>query len=167
MTIKRYPICQSKQTNNWYTPSFENEDFHDVTANINVDDTKINSMSKDAAVEYMVEYIMIQQYNLKKGLRIFVERVKKAVKTESTQLHEMETFIPIDTNKITKTYRMEAPFLLVVLLKKRDFRIKIRACSDGSKNIRYMKKEDAASPIVAQESVMTTESIEAHKIRDV
>ena len=87
-TIKLYPIFQRKQTNHWYTPSFENKDYHDVTSNINVDDTEMNPMSEGTAVDYMVGYIVIQQYNLN-FLRIFVEKGKKAVKTELTQLHDM------------------------------------------------------------------------------
>ena len=53
-----------------YTPSFENKDYQDGTTNINVNYTKMTPMSEYDVVEYMVVYIMIQKYNLKKGLRI-------------------------------------------------------------------------------------------------
>ena len=66
----------------------------------------------------MVGYIVIQQYNLI-FFGIFVEKGKKAVKNELTQIHEMETIIPMDTNKIIKKYRMEALSSLICLVKKR------------------------------------------------
>ena len=57
-----------------YTPGFENKNYQDGTTIININDTEMTPISEDAVVKYMMGYIMIQKYNLKKGFRIFVEK---------------------------------------------------------------------------------------------
>ena len=53
------------------------------------------------------------------------------------------------------------------LTEKRDGNIKGRACADGRKQQESIRKEDAASPTVALESIFLTSAIEAHEGREV
>ena len=65
-TIKQYPIRQRNKNKQSYSPISENRNYQHCTTNINGKDTKIIPMSEDDIFEYMVGYIMIQQFNLKK-----------------------------------------------------------------------------------------------------
>ena len=55
----------------------------------------------------------------------------------------------------------------MLLTKKRDGKIKGRAVRDGRKQRSYIKKEDAASPLVLLEGIMIMSAIEAHEGREV
>ena len=45
--------------------------------------------------------VLIKQYNLKTGLNLFGYKGEKSEK-QFTQLHDMETFIPMDSKKLKK-----------------------------------------------------------------
>ena len=94
---------------------------------------------------------------------------KTAATKELTQLHNMETYVPMDPDKMTPQQRSEALNSLMFLVEKRDGRIKSRACAGGSAQRRRLgyKKEDSASPTVSTEAVFITAAIEAHENRKV
>ena len=93
--------------------------------------------------------------------------MKKVVRSESAHIHEMETFIPMYTNKLTKQGRIESLSSLMFLVQTRDVIINGRACADGTKHRIYMNQKDATSPTFIQYSVMITADIKAHDIRGV
>ena len=82
------------------------------------------------------------------------------------QLHDMCTFTPINGSDLTKKERADAIASLMFLTEKRDGRIKGCACADGRKQREHIKKEDAASPTAALESILITSTIAAHERRD-
>ena len=45
--------------------------------------------------------IMIQQYNLRKGLELFGDKAETAAVKELSQIHEMGTYVPLDAGKLT------------------------------------------------------------------
>ena len=83
-------------------------------------------------------------------------------------MHDMETYIPIDQKKLSKSDRSKALSAFVFLVEKHDGSIKARKCAVGSKQRTWegYKKEDDASPTVATDSVIVTSVIEAHEERD-
>ena len=102
---------------------------------------------------------MIQQYNLKTGLKLFEDKCEKDVTKELTQLHDMETSIPMDPTKITKKDIVEALSPLMILVDKRGGTVKARFCVFGSKRRETNRKEDSASPTVALGIIMITLAI--------
>ena len=58
---------------------------------------------------------MEQQYSLKSGLRRFGGNGGHPVTSDLAQLHEMETFTPLDANKLTNKNNAEAIYSLVFI----------------------------------------------------
>ena len=105
------------------------------------------------------------QYNLKLGLRKFGQRGQTAAVKELTQLHIMDTWTPLQAEKLSQEQRMRALLSLLFLKEKRKGDIKGRACINGAPQRAYIPKEDAASPTVSTESTFITASIAAHEHR--
>ena len=55
---------------------------------------------------------------------------------------------------------------LMFLTEKRDGTIKARACANGSTQRSYINKDEAASPTVSTETLLTTAVIDAKQNRD-
>ena len=105
--------------------------------------------------DYIMGVIMTQ-YSLNKGLEEFGDRGKEAVVKELSSLKDMNTFFPMDAEALTKEQRARAIYSLMFLKEKCDGTIKGRACAIGTPQRAYTKKEDAASPTCATESVFIT-----------
>ena len=56
---------------------------------------------------------------------------------------------------------------LIFLTEKRDGTIKARACANGSTQRSYINKEEAASPTVSTEALLTTAVIDAKQKRNI
>ena len=56
---------------------------------------------------------------------------------------------------------------LIFLTQKRDGTIKARACANGSTQRSYINKDEAASPTVTTEALLTTAVIDAKQKRDI
>jgi hypothetical protein len=110
---------------------------------------------------------LLTQYNLKPGLWKFGTRGEKAALKEMTQLHIMDTWTPMEAEKLSSEQRMRALLLLLFLKEKRTGDIKGRACINGAPQRAYIPKEDAASPTVSTESTFITATIVAKEGRKV
>ena len=86
---------------------------------------------------------------------------------ELTQLHIMDTWTPLQAEKLSQEQRMRALLSLLFLKEKRTGDVKGRACINGAPQRAYIPKEDAASPTVSTESTLITASIAAHERRAV
>jgi len=117
--------------------------------------------------EMMVVGYLMMQYNLKPGLRKFGARGASAAVKELTQLHIMDTCMPLEVSKISREQRMRALSSLMFLKEKRTGDIKGRACINGVPQRAYIPKEDAASPTVSTESTFVTATIAAAEKRKV
>ena len=107
------------------------------------------TMSK--ARDHTLGIIMVQQFNVKAGIAKFGDCACKSIEKELTQLHDMETYVPMGPDKMTPQQKSEALNLLMFLVEKRDGRIKSRACADGRKqHLRpaYKKKTQPPPPIL-------------------
>ncbi len=125
-------------------------------------DTALATTSED---ELKVWGYVMTQYNLKPGLRKFGQRGQTAAVKELTQVHIMDTWTPLQAEKLSREQRMRALSSLLFLKEKRTGDIKGWACINGTPQRVYIPKEDAASPTVSTESTFITASIAAHEQR--
>ena len=70
-------------------------------------------------------------------------------------------------SKLTKEEKQKAMSSLILPTEKRDGTIKARACANGSTQRSYINKEEAASPTVSTEALLTTAVIGKKQNRDV
>ena len=98
-------------------------------------------------------------------MRYFVEKGIADAKGELTQLHVMDTWVPEDPTMISRADKVKAISSLVFLKEKSSRKLKGRVCVNGEPQRSYIRKEDAYSPTVANESVFITSVISAHKKR--
>ena len=132
----------------------------------NSDTGELLPMTEQDRDDYIMGIIMTQ-YSLNKGLKEFGDRGEEAVVKELSSLKDMDTFFPMDAETLTKEQRAKAISSLMFLKEKRDGTIKGRACAIGTPQRAYIKKEDAASPTCATESVFITSVVDAHERRHV
>jgi len=125
-------------------------------------DTALTTTSED---ELKVWGYVMTQFNLKPGLRKFGQRGQTAAVKELTQLHIMDTWTPLQAEKLLREQRIRALSSLLFLKEKRTGDIKGRACINGAPQRAYIPKEDAASPTVSTEPTFITASIAAHEQR--
>ena len=86
---------------------------------------------------------------------------------ELSQLHNRKVFKPVKLSELTQKEKQRAMSSLIFLTEKRDGTIKARACSNGSTQRSYINKQEAASPTVSTEALLTTAVIDAKQNRDV
>ena len=156
-----------------YNANFTNKRYDGVTTegviNFNMDEENLRPFTKEDAILHVLGVIMIQTFSLKKGLEKFGEDGEKSVMKELQQHHDMETYHPVDPKTLTYEQRREALQSLIFLTEKRTGEVKTRSCADGSKQRRRpgYKKEDNASPTVANEATMFMAAINAFERRDI
>ena len=107
------------------------------------------------------------QYTMKKGLKVFGEPGKQAVKTEMQQVHDRGVIVPVHGKHLTREEKLAALRYLMFLKRKRCGRIKGRGCADGRQQRPNTPKEDTTAPTVAIESLFGTATIDAKERRDV
>ena len=79
----------------------------------------------------------------------------------------METFIPMDSTKLTNQERVQTLSSLFFWVEKSNVRVKSRGCDDGQEKRNKISKEDAASPTVALGRIMITQVIQDRDQRDI
>ena len=75
--------------------------------------------------------------------------------------------MPILPEDITQIEKQKAMNSLIFLTEKKDGTIKARACANGSSQRKFIMKEEAASPTVTTEGLLTTCIIDAKQNRDI
>ena len=109
----------------------------------------------------------MSQLSLKQGMEEWgKERLDESIMKEFQMLHDLNCFIPRDPTTLTREERARALSTVVFMKEKRDGRLKTRSCVNGAPQREYIKKEDAAAPTVATDSVFITGTISAHEERD-
>ena len=104
-------------------------------------------MYDDDKDNYMLGIIM-EQYSLKVGLKIFGVKGKKSITDELSQLHDMKTLFPVDPKTNTMEERTKAITSFMFLKENRDVRVKGRACANGRNQRTHINKVDMTSPTV-------------------
>ena len=80
------------------------------------------------------------QLSLKEGIDRFGEQALAAVLSEYGQLDNKSIFQALFAHKLSKKQKSEALNLITLVKQKRCAKIKGRACADGRKQRRYLKK---------------------------
>ena len=111
---------------------------------------------------------MLQSFSIKAGLNRYGEAGKKAVNKDLQQLHDMDTYEPMNPDKLTRLENTKSLASLMFLVEKINGLIKARAVADGSKQRKKesYKKQDATSPTFSNESKMIASTISAHGGQD-
>jgi hypothetical protein len=109
----------------------------------------------------MLESVMLLQYNMKKGIKLFGKDGVDAVMSELSQLDERKVLEPKDARDLSRDEKRAALEYLMFLKKKRCGRIKGCGCADGRKQWSYINKEDASSPTVSIEALLLSCVIDA------
>ena len=107
------------------------------------------------------------QMSVSKGIKRHGDKALDALQSEFGQIHKHDTFIPQHANQLTFEQRKEALQLITMIREKRCGKVKARACADGKKQRRYIKKEEVSLPTAQQESLIITMMIDAKEGRDV
>ena len=107
------------------------------------------------------------QMSMKAGIKRFGKKAVQAVLAEYMQLEDMDTMEAIDPSKLTRQQRRDALELLTFIKMKRSGKLKSRACANGKKQRRYIKKENVTSPTIQLESLILSMVIDAFEGRDV
>ncbi len=68
---------------------------------------------------------------MKKGIKLFGKKSEKTTWKEIKEIHDMDTYTPMDSSKLTKKQKKKALATLFFLVEKRDGRIKGRQVADG------------------------------------
>ena len=121
----------------------------------------------DSLTEHLLGVILVQQYNLKKGLELFGDRAEEATTKELQQIHDFGTYIPQEAKLLSRAERMKALSALMFIVEKRNGNIKARKCAVGHKQRTFpgYVKAEWASPTVSTDGVIITSMIEAHQGR--
>ena len=101
------------------------------------------------------------------GHKKFKEKGKQAVRAEIEQLYNREVFKPIHSKDTTQMERNKAMNSLIFLTEKKEGTIKARVRANGRIQRRFIAKQDAASPTVTTEALLTTSVIDAKQNRDI
>jgi hypothetical protein len=128
-------------------------------------DNEISPIS-DEADDALIGFIFTQ-VGMNKGLKMYGNRGKEAVKSELEQIVYRKVFKPVPAEQLTREQKRRALQYLMFLKQKRCGRIKGRGCADGRKQRVYTAKEDASSPTVSIESIILSCVIDAQEGRHV
>ena len=59
-------------------------------------------------MEHLLGVILVQQYNLKKGLELFGDRAEVATTKELQQIHDFGTYVPQEAKSLSRAERTKA-----------------------------------------------------------
>ena len=126
--ITDQPVRQRKKPDRYSLSLYQDGHIH-----VNTEDHDVSPLTESEWIEDVLGIIMLQQYNINKGLKMSEDRGATAAAKELTQLHDMETFFPEDSSKLANKEKSDALYALILLTEKRNGDIKGRVCVEGSK----------------------------------
>ena len=109
--------------------------------------------------------VLAQQYHITKGLKIYGDRGREAVKKEMKQLDDMEAVKPKKVDSLTKEQRKNALPCLMFITEKNDGSVKGRCVVNGSKQ--EIEKDDVSAPTISTDALFITLVIDASERRRV
>ena len=111
----------------------------------------------------------IQQFSMRKGLKTFgKETSMKSMTKEIQQLHQRNSFKPIDVSNMTDGEKARVQDAIMLLTQKEsEDEVKSRLVYNGKETRKWLSREETASPTVSLESINLTFAIDAHEERDV
>ena len=89
-----------------------------------------------------------QQFILKKGLKLFVNKGKSEAMAKLLQQHQCMCFEPIHVHEMTKSERRCAVISLMLFADKLDGRVKVLQVYNGKPTRKWVSQENKSSPTV-------------------
>ena len=111
--------------------------------------------------------VIFNQMTANRGIQLFGEKVIAEILQEYRQLYNMDVFARVNTNELTRDQRHKAIRAIILIKEIRCGKIKGRTCADGSSQRSYIPMEEASSPTVSLEGLVTTMAIDAYEKRSV
>ena len=151
---------------NFFTQGLINDMYHEYSS---TSAGVIGSFISDIKSNIKREGIsFIQQFSMKKGLKTFgKENGMKSMTKEIQQLHQRNSFRPIDVNNMTDKEKSRVQDVIMFLAQKDSDEVKSRLVYNGRETRKWLSREETASPTVSLESINLTFAIDAHEERDV
>ena len=87
------------------------------------------------------------QTSVPKGIERHGEKALHALLAEFEQIHKHDTFTPQFANKLTAEQRNQALQIITMIKEKRYGKVKARACADGRKQRKYIKRMTCHHPL--------------------
>jgi hypothetical protein len=87
----------------------------------------------DSLTEYLLGVILVQQYNLKKGLELFGDKAEVATTKELQQIHNVGTYVPQEAKSLSRAERMKDLSALMFIVEERNGDIKAKKIAVGNK----------------------------------
>jgi len=110
--------------------------------------------------------IMLTQYNVKQGLKIFGKAGALAVSTELEQVHSRKVIKLKHPHELSSKQSADALWYLMFLKEKHAGQTKGIGSADGCKERLYTQREETSSPTVAVESLLISATMDAYERRD-
>ena len=95
-----------------------------------------------------VHDVLLTQYSMNKGIKLFGTKGTDAVETELRQLHDRKVIKPVLPADLSKEHKWKSLAYLMFIKEKGCGKIKGRGCANGRKQRVLMDKEDTSSPTV-------------------
>ena len=111
--------------------------------------------------------VMLTQMTANRGIKNFGEKAVAAILKEYDQLNKLNVFGSLNPDSLSREEKRKALRAINLIKQKRCGRIKARTCADGRPQRSYVPRDEAASPTVSMEALLTTLTIDAKEKRDV
>ena len=110
--------------------------------------------------------ICFTQMTASKGIKLIGQPAVAAMFKEFKQLVDLQVLGTLNPDELTDTQKKKALRAINLIKVKRCGKVKGRTCADGSGQRKYVPREEAASPTLSLESLMSLLLISAHEERD-
>ncbi|GAX19772.1 hypothetical protein FisN_3Hu001, partial [Fistulifera solaris] len=107
------------------------------------------------------------QLTAKAAIKLYGEDAVQALMKEFAQLDDLEVFMAMRAENLTRAQKKSALRAINLVTKKRDGRIKGRTVADGSVQKDMYDKSQTASPTVSTDALLLSLIVDAHEGRDV
>ena len=109
--------------------------------------------------------VMFNQMHASKGIKMFREKAVAAILKEYKQLNDMCVLGRIDYDSLTEEQKRLALNAVNLIKEKRNGKVKGRTCANGSSQRTYVPREEASSPTISLEALMSLFIIFAYEKR--
>jgi len=109
--------------------------------------------------------VMFNQMHASKGIKMFKEKAVAAILKEYKQLNDMSVLGRIDYDSLTEEQKQLALDAVNLIKEKRNGKVKGRTCANGSSQRAYVPREEASSPTISLEALMSLFIIFAYEKR--
>ena len=149
MSMRRFGETQLMQVQQEWVTQMQ----HKAKINNNKEPNSINMKSNDlhhriigVTMLQMTQEDKYAQVSVTEGIKRYGGKAVAAILPKFTQLNHKNTFKPCNPKELSANEKREAQNLITMIKQKRDGKIKGRACADGRKQRRYIKRKKYHHP---------------------